>query len=417
MNSLFRDVPAIILGALKGLTLMFLFGMFLFGTNLANAASVSVSPFYGAPYTIPDYYAGSPQGNTVDGVLNTWWDLYKRYWVVSPFGWRNCGLNLSYTCNGASAGIFAYFSVTGNCSGSNGVFGTMQCPSNATLSGSTCNCNTDYVPDPTATSCIPEQLTISLTGLGGEVMPTKTRAAYAHVAKSDGSDKSGAEVVLTLDVIPELEGQLPVTYTGTLSTYSGATGADGRLNFVFTAPVAGGEHIITAGCVGCTNVAQDTIKVPGCSVDDLPPITDPEVQLFEDNPDRSDETRLTDRMKTALACLKTAAAAGSPNVGSAYRPPAYNQHLIEVWEKWVNELKNNKEPACATLKTKIQGHFKTHKLLESQQPVEGSLHTLGEAVDVTISLPPATIDGFWPGCRLYRKPSLRIKDPVHFIYK
>jgi hypothetical protein len=42
---------------------------------------------------------------------------------------------------------------------------------------------------------------------------------------------------------------------------------------------------------------------------------------------------------------------------------------------------------------------------------------LGEAVDVTISLPPATIDGFWPGCHLYRKPSLRISDPVHFIYR
>jgi len=296
---------------------------------------------------------------------------------------------------------------------------TAACPDHAsrTPPGAPCACDPGYEFDAAGTSCILEQYTISLVGLGGEVMPGETRDACALVTKSDGSAKSGAEVILSLDVIPELKGQLPVTYTGTLSTYDGATGTDGRLSFEFRAPEAGGEHIITAGCVGCTNVAQGTIKVPGCSVDDLPPITDPEVQLFEDNPDRSDETRLTPRMKTELACLKTAAAAGSPKVGSAYRPPAYNQHLIDVWKKWVRELKDNANPACTVLKTKIHEHFQRHGLLESQPPVPGSLHTLGEAVDVTISLPAATIDGFWPGCHLYRKSSLRIKDPVHFIYR
>jgi len=258
------------------------------------------------------------------------------------------------------------------------------------------------------------------------VMPTRTlTTAYAKVTKSDGSAKSGAQVTLTLTVVPELAGQLPITYTGTLSayavstgstTYSEATGTDGKLPFVFKAPVAGGLHTITATCTNCTNQETGTITVPGCSVEDLPPITDPEVQLFEDNPDRSDETRLTDRMKEALACLKRDVAAGSPNVGSAYRPPAYNQHLIEVWKKWA-KLEDNKEPACAALKTKIQGHFKTHKLKETQEPVVGSRHIRGEAVDVTISLPPATIDAFWPGCHLYRPPFLRTTDPVHFIYR
>ena len=290
------------------------------------------------------------------------------------------------------------------------------CPANSTGT-STCTCNTGYVPDPSATSCIRTQYTIALSGLGVDVMPTKTRAAYAEVTTSSGSPKSGVQVDLALTVVPEVDGQLPVTYTGTLSTYSGATGVDGRLSFVFAAPVSGGTHTITATCTNCTNQATGTIKVPGCSVDDLPEITDPEVQTFEDNLDLSDTTRLTQRMKDGLVCLQTAAAAGSPKVGSAYRPPAYNQHLIDVWKKWVRELEENEEPACAALKTKIQGHFLRHKLLESQTPVVGSLHTLGEAVDVTISLPPATIDAFWPSCRLYRKHGLRITDPEHFIYK
>ncbi|MCR4304506.1 MAG: hypothetical protein NUV63_09835 [Gallionella sp.] len=269
------------------------------------------------------------------------------------------------------------------------------------------------------------QYTLSLSGLGVKVMPKNDlKTAYAEVKKSDGSDGSGVQVNLQLSVVPEEDGynhavgQHTAPHDGSLAPLSGATDSNGKLPFVFSAPEAGGIHTITATCANCLNSpVTGTITVPGCEVDDLPPITDPEVQLFEDNPDRSDEARLTDRMKEALACLKRDAAAGSPNVGSAYRPPAYNQHLIDVWEKWIRELKDNEKPACAALKTKIQAHFKTHKLKESQQPVEGSLHTLGEAVDVTISLPPATIDAFWPGCHLYRPPSLRITDPVHFIYR
>ena len=261
-----------------------------------------------------------------------------------------------------------------------------------------------------------ELYTIALSGLGGDVMPTKTRDACAEVVTSSGSPKSGAQVTLILTVEPEDDGQLYSAHVGVVSPNGGSTGSDGRLNFEFKAPTAGGLHTTTVTCATCTNSpVTGTIRVPGCPVDDLPPIADPEAQLFEDNPDRSDETRLTDRMKEALACLKRDAVAGSPNVGSAYRPPAYNQHLIDVWEKW-DELKDNTKPACAALKTKIQGHFKTHKHKESQGSVPGSRHTLGEAVDVTISLPPATIDAFWPGCHLYRPPSLRITDPVHFIY-
>jgi hypothetical protein len=70
---------------------------------------------------------------------------------------------------------------------------------------------------------------------------------------------------------------------------------------------------------------------------------------------------------------------------------------------------------CVDLKAKIQGHFKRHKLLESQPPVQNSLHTQGEAVDVTISLPPANIDALAAGCQLRR--SVPVKDPVHFIHQ
>ena len=70
-------------------------------------------------------------------------------------------------------------------------------------------------------------------------MPTRTRDAYAEVTTSNGSPKSGAQVDLTLTVAPENDGLLFSSHVGSLSPNAGATGVDGRLNFVFTAPVVG----------------------------------------------------------------------------------------------------------------------------------------------------------------------------------
>jgi D-alanyl-D-alanine dipeptidase len=150
----------------------------------------------------------------------------------------------------------------------------------------------------------------------------------------------------------------------------------------------------------------------------LPPITDPDVLAFENNPNASDTARLTTEMKAALKCLTdgatTLGCTPAPSVGSAFRPPAYNQHLINVWKKWVNELMEDENPACANLKAKIQGHFQRHKLLISQPPVPNSRHTRGLAVDVTINLPPANIKILAKGCGLIRpKP---VDDPVHFQF-
>jgi hypothetical protein len=434
MNNLFRDVIAIILGALRGLTLVFLFG-----TNLANASSVSVSPFYGAPYRIPDYYVGNPQGNTVDGVLNTWWDLYKRYWDVSPFGWRNCGLNLSYTSNGASAGIFVYFSTTGNCGGSNGVLGTLQCPANATLSGSTCNCNTGYAPNATATSCvlaacpahasgtppscvcdagykfdaagtscIPEQYTIALSGLGGVVMPTKTRAAYAQVTTSTGAPKSGVNVDLLLTVEPENGGPVLASNVGWLTPNGGATDANGKLSFVFTAPVAGGTHTITADCPSCTNrYAQGTIRVPGCPIPPLsaPPFTDPVATGFE-NGNRWRPDLLTADYQTKLACVQNAitAAGGTSTPGSAYRPAQYQQHFYEIINTDLALIRPGymtAHPECQALRSQVTGEMTGHGLQSGQDvALPGtSRHESGTAFDLTPhGLTNAQLTPIYTGC-------------------
>lgn len=144
----------------------------------------------------------------------------------------------------------------------------LSCPANSTQTGSTCTCNDNYVS--AGTSCIPETYTIALSGLGVEVMPTKTRDAYALVTTTTGSLKSGAQVSLALTVVPENDGLLYAAHVGAVSPNGGSTEADGRLSFVFTAPVRGGLHTITATCTNCTNQAtrdDQGARVPDPALD------------------------------------------------------------------------------------------------------------------------------------------------------
>ena len=169
--------------------------------------------------------------------------------------------------------------------------------------------------------------------------------------------------------------------------------------------------------LSCGSMLAETITGDKCPIEPLPPITDPTVLLFESNPNRSDNSCLTPAMSTALSCLLTAAtnAGGSPSVGSACRPAAYNRHLRDVWEKWYYELKDDRNPACAALRTEVGAHFNRHGLLLSQSPALNSKHITGEAVDVTIQRPAAQIDTLAAGCKLYRP--LPVKDRVHFILR
>ena len=165
----------------------------------------------------------------------------------------------------------------------------------------------------------------------------------------------------------------------------------------------------TAGRPTCTDGLVTPPPPAVCSVDVLTP--------YDPDPYPLDIDNLTPRMQTALQCLQTAIAnnGGTSNVESAYRPPAYNQHLIDVWNKWVRELRNNTNPACQTLRADVQAHIGRHELLVSQPPVLNSLHTQGEAFDLTSSLPYANLDALTQGCQVYR--NIPVRDPVHFIHR
>lgn len=153
-----------------------------------------------------------------------------------------------------------------------------------------------------------------------------------------------------------------------------------------------------------------------CSVPPLMPITDPAAIQFE-NGNTVDTADLQSNMQTALGCVQGAvhSAGGTVTVASAFRPPAYQQHLREVWDKW-RLLRNNTDPECVDLKNEVQAEFQRHGLLLSQRPATASgAHTQGAAIDMRSSLPLQQFLNLCNNCGLYRP--FPATDPVHFIHQ
>jgi hypothetical protein len=162
----------------------------------------------------------------------------------------------------------------------------------------------------------------------------------------------------------------------------------------------------------------------GCKVAPLPDIWDSEALAFENNADTApvDVDGLTPDAAQALDTFKETVTSlgGAFDLKSAYRPPAYQAHLHEVWVKWVKQLRNNRSSGCRALREEVGAEFARHQLLVRQQPVPGSDHVLGLAFDAAVAMPRAarlngkrvTVDKLAALAGIKRPDSRR--DPVHF---
>ena len=162
----------------------------------------------------------------------------------------------------------------------------------------------------------------------------------------------------------------------------------------------------------------------GCKVAPLPEIGDPEALTFENNAESvpADVGGLMTDTAQALDIFRdmVTSSGGTFELKSAYRPPAYQAHLHDVWVKWMKELRNNRTPGCQALREEVSTEFKRHKLLASQQPVPASDHELGLAFDAAVAMPHAarlnrkrvTIDKL-ANLAGMRRPNSR-RDPVNF---
>ena len=161
-----------------------------------------------------------------------------------------------------------------------------------------------------------------------------------------------------------------------------------------------------------------------CPVTPLDAIEDSSAQQLEAGMgvDTVDVSDMAPAAAKALARFQSrvAAVGGTIVLKSAFRPSSYQQHLSNVWYKWMDELRNNYDPACQNLRAQVQEEFLRHHLIDTQHPVAVSDHTRGLAFDATVSLPSkrgkrrVSLDGLARMAGLIR-PAIAA-DPVHFKF-
>ena len=171
---------------------------------------------------------------------------------------------------------------------------------------------------------------------------------------------------------------------------------------------------------GDQSAAQvSSLAVRTCSVPPLTPLTDPAAIAFEDG-NTVDTADLVPALQTALSDFITlvANAGGGVHVTSAYRPPSYQSHLREVWDKH-RLLLNFHCPTgtcveCEDLRIQVNQEFTKHQLLPTQRPATPSgPHTQGLAFDANVNgLNFAQSDALAAQAGLTRP--LPATDPVHY---
>jgi hypothetical protein len=153
-------------------------------------------------------------------------------------------------------------------------------------------------------------------------------------------------------------------------------------------------------------------SAPPCPVAPLQPITDPVAKEHESGNYRrnADLEHVTPRLKSGALCILQKSVALNPSVyvASGYRPPTYQAHLREVWDKW-QLLKGDSTEACRAIKAEVQVHWKEHGLV--RRPVLNSNHSSGDAVDFGL-VPPDQADQIAKECSMFRPEP--VGDPVHF---
>lgn len=130
------------------------------------------------------------------------------------------------------------------------------------------------------------------------------------------------------------------------------------------------------------------LAIRDCAEPPLAPLS-PIAQAFESDPSRVDIDGMTPSARAALSCFQAAVAnaGGSVAVTSAFRPPDYQLHLREVWEKW-RALMPNTAPECEALRAQVQNEFFVkHQLGASKMRPAGGAgpHTRGIAFDANVT--------------------------------
>jgi len=199
---------------------------------------------------------------------------------------------------------------------------------------------------------------------------------------------------------------------------------------LFAAAAPDDDDLFNLPVVEHVTIAQPDLSViefqspsPHCNVAPLPEIVDAEAVRFE-NEEGPDTGGLLPAMAQALEKFRrlVTSAGGTFDLKSAYRPLAYQEHLQQVWFKWMRELRFNRQLGCQAMRAQVEDEFNRHKLMPTQMPVTDSDHTRGMAFDAAVMMPrvirtrkrrvSVSLDRLALMAGL-RRPDIR-RDPVHF---
>jgi hypothetical protein len=146
------------------------------------------------------------------------------------------------------------------------------------------------------------------------------------------------------------------------------------------------------GLCGCPDGQRYDANAKQCVADKCPvspitPITDPDFEQYENGrySHAPDLEHLTSGTAAGAQCIvREARNAGSrARTTSGYRPPIYQTHILEVYDKW-QLLEHNEDPVCAEVKASVLIEWNKHGPF-AHQPGTTSRHSTGRAVDISLS--------------------------------
>ena len=253
-----------------------------------------------------------------DGMTDNW--NYEAFLacVKADVGAESDWINMGGEC--AACDVYATFPKDSQgycpkniCFASYHITYSASCPAHAQPIGNPCTCDDPYVPDPTKTSCVLDQYSLSLQISPGQVEPAQSAKIIAKVIDTlTGQPKEGVTVGIQVDVNVTSGGHVHGESVaprgkGTLIPATGTTLADGTVSFTFGAPEVSGKHSFTAKCDNptCTNnpvTAEIKVMVDGLST--IP--GDPSLYVLiggEADKKHHDNHYLTDDAMSQLAVL------------------------------------------------------------------------------------------------------------------
>ena len=110
------------------------------------AAQSTIAVVVDAPYRVPDKYVPTSYGATPELAVASWWEKYKPYWGVQPYGELQCDYQISVGSEGV-LGRYGRVGLTGQCSGADPIEATVTCPVGYFRAGDVCEADGEPVEE------------------------------------------------------------------------------------------------------------------------------------------------------------------------------------------------------------------------------------------------------------------------------